>query len=145
MAIGAKIRFEVFKRDKFTCQYCGRSAPEVLLHVDHIQSVSKGGSDDILNLITSCADCNLGKGARELSDDAVIQKRKAQLDELQERREQIDMMLQWQTGLINIEDEEYKAFIELWCSLVPGYMISEPCIPPLKKLIKKYGLVEVME
>jgi 5-methylcytosine-specific restriction endonuclease McrA len=37
------IRFEVFKRDAFKCQYCGKSAPEVTLEVDHIIPVSKGG------------------------------------------------------------------------------------------------------
>jgi len=29
--ISKKIRFEVFKRDSFTCQYCGKSAPEIIL------------------------------------------------------------------------------------------------------------------
>ncbi|MFX5785200.1 HNH endonuclease, partial [Acinetobacter baumannii] len=41
--ISTKTRFEVFKRDSFKCQYCGRCAPEVILHVDHIHPVSKGG------------------------------------------------------------------------------------------------------
>lgn len=59
--LSKKIRFEVFKRDQFTCQYCGKKAPDVILHVDHIQPVSKGGTNDLLNLITSCQDCNLGK------------------------------------------------------------------------------------
>jgi 5-methylcytosine-specific restriction endonuclease McrA len=49
MAISKKIRFEVFKRDSFICQYCGRSAPNVTLEVDHIEPISKGGTDDILN------------------------------------------------------------------------------------------------
>ena len=40
--ISKALRFEVFKRDSFTCQYCGRSAPEVVLEVDHIVPVSKG-------------------------------------------------------------------------------------------------------
>jgi len=57
-----KIRFEIFKRDKFTCQYCGRKAPNVILHIDHIQPKSKGGLNNKLNLITSCEECNLGKG-----------------------------------------------------------------------------------
>ena len=34
--LSKKIRFEVFKRDKFTCQYCGRMSPDVILEVDHI-------------------------------------------------------------------------------------------------------------
>lgn len=56
--ISKKIRFEVFKRDKFTCQYCGRSAPDVILEIDHLNPVINGGDNDILNLVTSCRDCN---------------------------------------------------------------------------------------
>ena len=59
-------RFEVFKRDGFICGYCGRHPPAVMLEADHIISVAEGGSNDESNLITSCADCNRGKGARPL-------------------------------------------------------------------------------
>ena len=34
--LSAKLRFEVFKRDSFVCQYCGSHPPQVVLHVDHI-------------------------------------------------------------------------------------------------------------
>jgi len=51
----------VFKRDNYTCVYCGRKPPEVKLEVDHVLPKSKGGSDDIDNLATSCFDCNHGK------------------------------------------------------------------------------------
>lgn len=64
--ISNKLRFEVFKRDLFRCHYCGRSAPEVVLHVDHITPVSKGGTNEFTNLVTSCQDCNLGKLDTEL-------------------------------------------------------------------------------
>jgi len=60
-AIPDSTRFEVFKRDQFKCQYCGRCAPEIVLEIDHVDPHSKGGSDEILNLITSCRDCNSGK------------------------------------------------------------------------------------
>jgi hypothetical protein len=109
-AISKKLRFEVFKRDSFTCQYCGRAAPDVVLHVDHINPVAGGGESDILNLITSCLDCNLGKGARELSDDSVLQKQRAQLAELNERREQLEMMLSWREGLSAIDEQQIDAF-----------------------------------
>jgi 5-methylcytosine-specific restriction endonuclease McrA len=62
-AIGKKIRFEVFKRDKFTCQYCGEKSPDVILHIDHINPVAEGGGNDIINLITSCVACNLASAA----------------------------------------------------------------------------------
>jgi hypothetical protein len=65
-ALSKKIRFEVFKKDNFTCQYCGAKAPKVELHVDHIKPVSRGGTNELENLTTSCLPCNLGKGNREL-------------------------------------------------------------------------------
>ena len=52
--LSKSVRFEVFKRDSFKCQYCGKSAPDVVLEVDHIIPVSKGGDNDISNLITAC-------------------------------------------------------------------------------------------
>jgi len=61
-----KLRYEVLRRDGFTCQYCGRKPPEVELEVDHIDPVSAGGPDEVSNLITSCKDCNRGKGADAL-------------------------------------------------------------------------------
>lgn len=60
------LRFEIFKRDGFTCQYCGGHPPDKTLEVDHIIPVSKGGTDEMHNLITSCFDCNRGKGKHEL-------------------------------------------------------------------------------
>lgn len=53
-----KIRFEVLKRDNFTCQYCGAHGEGVVLEVDHIIPISKGGTSDMGNLITACFDCN---------------------------------------------------------------------------------------
>lgn len=94
MAVSRKLRFEVFKRDSFTCQYCGRTAPEVLLEADHIELVAKGGKDTILNLITACKDCNGGKSATPLSDQSVLAKQKRQLVELQERKEQLEIMFE---------------------------------------------------
>jgi hypothetical protein len=61
MALSVRTRFEVFKRDEFRCRYCGRQSPEVVLEVDHIVPVCDGGSDDPINLATSCWDCNHGK------------------------------------------------------------------------------------
>lgn len=61
-----KQRFEILRRDNFTCQYCGRKPPEVTLEVDHKVSVYNGGSNHPSNLITSCLDCNRGKGAKSV-------------------------------------------------------------------------------
>lgn len=64
------LRFEILKRDKFKCQYCGRNPREddIKLVVDHIIPKKKGGKNTANNLITSCQDCNLGKGDILLED-----------------------------------------------------------------------------
>jgi len=62
------LRWEVLKRDAFTCQYCGRSAPEVKLEVDHITPVSEGGKDTKENLVAACYSCNRGRSALSLRD-----------------------------------------------------------------------------
>lgn len=85
--ISKKLRFEVFKRDGFVCQYCGATPPRVVLHVDHIHPVSKGGGNHIDNLITACEPCNIGKSATPLS--VVPKSLKEKADEAAEREEQI--------------------------------------------------------
>ncbi len=57
-----KMRYDVLKRDNFRCKICGRSADDgVVLHVDHIKPVSKGGRTTMSNLRTLCEQCNMGK------------------------------------------------------------------------------------
>lgn len=70
MSISKSLRFEIFARDSFTCQYCGRRPPEVVLELDHIHPRAKGGSDELTNLLTSCWDCNRGKSAKVISEVA---------------------------------------------------------------------------
>ena len=61
--IAVKKRFDVFKRDEFKCQYCGKAGGK--LEVDHVKPLCQGGSDDMDNLKTACFECNRGKaGAR---------------------------------------------------------------------------------
>lgn len=143
--ISKSTRFEVFKRDKFTCQYCGRSAPDVVLHVDHIQPVAKEGDNDILNLVTSCRDCNAGKSDKTLSDDSAIQRRKKQLDDLQERREQLDMMLEWHKSLIDIDSSATNGVCDLWGGLVAPWKLTEVGKAGIGKLVRTYGLAEIFE
>jgi hypothetical protein len=65
-AISKKLRFDIFKRDGFVCQYCGAHPPQAILHVDHIVPVKEGGGNEDTNLVTACDRCNLGKGAASL-------------------------------------------------------------------------------
>jgi len=60
------VRFDVLRRDEFTCKYCGRQSPVVILEVDHLVPVAKGGTDSQDNLVTACFDCNRGKGTKDV-------------------------------------------------------------------------------
>jgi len=63
-SINEKIRYQVFSRDNFRCQACGRGSKDgVKLTVDHRIPVDWGGSNDISNLLTLCEECNRGKKA----------------------------------------------------------------------------------
>lgn len=70
MAVSKRTRFEVLKRDNHTCRYCGGTAPDAILTVDHVTPVALGGSDDPSNLVAACRDCNFGKGST--SPDAAL-------------------------------------------------------------------------
>ena len=111
--ISKKTRFEVFKRDNFTCQYCGRSAPDVILEIDHINPIKNGGDNNILNLITSCFDCNRGKGKRKLTDNEEIKIQIEQLKEINKKREQLEMLLKWKKELESFDDEQVDKIEEL--------------------------------
>lgn len=140
--IPKSVRFEVFKRDKFKCQYCGSSAPDVILEVDHIKPVSKGGTDDLLNLVTSCRDCNRGKSNRKLSDNSAVVVQKKQLDDMQERREQLEMMVRWRESLEEELDIEVDS-IDCYIQNHSKYLLSEAGRHTAKKLIRRFGFSEV--
>lgn len=144
--ISKKLRFEVFKRDSFTCQYCGRSAPDVILEVDHIEAVANGGTNDIMNLITSCKDCNRGKSKIKLTDNQTIAKEKKQLELLQERKNQLEMMYLWKKELIEFDNYEVNKLIELAnLKMKLGLSLTDSGKRNLSKLIKKYSFEEVLE
>lgn len=144
-AIPKKLRFEVLKRDKFKCVYCGATAPDVVLWIDHMHPVSKGGENDILNLVTSCMPCNLGKSNIELKDNVLLDKQRNQLEELQERREQLEMMIQWQQGLKGVKDTLVNELKESWESMAPGYLISETGMKSIRKWNREFEYQEVLE
>lgn len=143
--LSKKVRFEVFKRDSFTCQYCGASAPNTILRIDHINPVAKGGTDDILNLITSCFDCNSGKSDIELDDDSVIVKQHRQLGLLQQRREQIEQIFQWRKELDKIQENTTSMIADYIKSKVSDFSINEQELRDLDKLSKKYNLADILE
>jgi len=59
-------RKEVFRRDNFTCQYCGQHTSN--LTIDHVQPRHLGGQHKWTNVVAACPPCNHHKGGRRLGD-----------------------------------------------------------------------------
>jgi len=143
-AITKSVRFEVFKRDSFKCQYCGRGAPDVILEVDHILPVSKGGDNDLLNLVTSCKDCNRGKSNKLLSDKSAVEKQKRQLDDLNAMREQAEMLIKWKQELMSVMDNQIDAIDDLIIS-ISGSGMNDHGRNNMRLYIKRFGFGEVYD
>lgn len=80
MAVSKRLRYEILRRDDYSCRYCGEHAsPEVKLTVDHVLPTALGGTDLADNLVAACGPCNAGKSASnpdaplvaQVSDDAL--------------------------------------------------------------------------
>lgn len=141
--ISKKMRFEVFKRDKFTCQYCGRMAPDIILEIDHIKPVSGGGTNDILNLVTSCRDCNRGKGKREISDDSAIKKQQAALKDLADKNEQLEMMVKWKDELLELDQKSVDALCD-YLNNTFGVTVNESGKQKMRTWVKQYTVKELV-
>ncbi len=59
-------RKEVFRRDNFTCQYCGKHSDN--LTIDHVLPRHMGGKHIWTNVVTACASCNHRKGGRTIEE-----------------------------------------------------------------------------
>ncbi len=77
MAVTKRARFEVLRRDNYTCRYCRSQANEIT--IDHVVPVALGGSDKPDNLVAACWGCNTGKSSAtpdaalvaDVADDAL--------------------------------------------------------------------------
>lgn len=59
-------RREIFRRDNYTCQYCGKRG--LTLTVDHVFPKRLGGKHNWSNVVAACPDCNHKKGGRSVED-----------------------------------------------------------------------------
>lgn len=57
-------RRNIFLRDAYTCQYCGKRSAANQLNLDHVMPRSRGGPTNWENIVCSCRVCNLEKGGR---------------------------------------------------------------------------------
>jgi len=57
-------RQNVFQRDKYICQYCGKKFPKDDLQKEHVIPKSQGGGNDWDNIVSACHPCNSKKRDR---------------------------------------------------------------------------------
>lgn len=130
-AISKGKRFDVFRRDQFTCQYCGAQPPHVVLEVDHIDPVANNGSSDINNLITACFDCNRGK--RDKLPTSNAPRPDADLLYLQTQQEIAE--LNRYTEALYLREKQTDRLITIWQELWCQYTEGDEC--PSASLIKQ--------
>lgn len=135
--LSKRLRFAIFARDSFACRYCGKQADETPLHIDHIVPVSKGGTNDEQNLVTACADCNLGK-----ADKSPTFAQPTEVDRLraaQEFHEQRAAAERAKAVLANVKEFE-QDLINLWCAAFDEEAIQRRIIPNLIALAREHGV-----
>jgi len=64
-------RRNLFRRDQYTCQYCGKKPESDSLTVDHLIPRSRGGRSTWENCILACSQCNAKKGNRTPNDSGM--------------------------------------------------------------------------
>ncbi|MDQ5943119.1 MAG: hypothetical protein QG572_1935 [Pseudomonadota bacterium] len=141
-SVSKKARFEVFKRDGFTCQYCGAHPPAVILHLDHIHPVAQGGGNENDNLITSCESCNQGKSDRSLSDiPQSLQEKAALIIEKEEQIKGYKRVMEARRLRIEDECEEVVAVYERFRE---GFTLNDKARVTVRLFIEKLGVHEVV-
>ena len=97
-------RRNIYRRDKNTCQYCGKTFRPEELNIDHVVPLSRGGKDTWENVVCSCISCNLRKGNKTLKEAGMRLIRKPKKPE-------------WGTfikeNLANIKEESWKSFLDV--------------------------------
>lgn len=140
-SLSKKIRFEVFKRDSFQCQYCGRTPPQVTLETDHISPVASGGGNEIDNLVTACFDCNRGKSDRLLTSipQTIVQKSEI----LEEKESQLKAYLKLVRAKQKRLEKDVDRVSEIYSIFVPGYELNDQARITVRMFIERLSALSV--
>lgn len=103
-------RYNIYLRDKFTCQYCGKKFQYNELTFDHVNPKCKGGKTVWENITTACKECNVHKGHKELDGRKFVLLSKPHiptnrelLNNLKEIQTEIsEQMKNWEMWITNI-------------------------------------------
>lgn len=140
--ISKRVRFSVFSRDGFACRYCGATSETVQLVLDHIEPVSKGGSDEPENLVTACQPCNAGKSDKPVNSTAVNEAHRLALaQELNEQKAALKAAKEAAEARSKIHQE----VCNYYCQLRGVKEIRKDCLRTYVSLIEKHGVEAVFE
>lgn len=143
-ALSKKTRFNVFKRDLFTCQYCGKKSPDVILEVDHIKPICDGGDDNMINLITSCFDCNRGKSGEPLGKNSELEKQEGALSEQFQKMQEFIEATKIREKAMALDKTAKEYICNAWSELC-DHTLSATGAENALKLVKKYGFENFMD
>lgn len=142
-ALSKARRFAIFHRDGFTCQYCGKRPPAVVLEVDHIVPVSQEGSDDDHNLITSCFDCNRGKGAGVVEVGQIdVSERAAALVERLEQAKAYEALLAQERETLELATD---AVAHVYEKAFPEWTLTDTARGSIRDFLRKLPRGEVVD
>lgn len=144
--VSQRTRFEIFKRDKFTCIYCGRKPPEITLELDHVIPRSDDGSNSPTNLATSCFECNRGKSNVPLSE--IPYTHKATIEERTEKLEQLKAMAQLCCDEREQTEKEVEFLSDVWIKmseLPEDYFVPKQTETAFRTFLKRLPLSEVAD
>lgn len=149
MPASKRTRFEVFKRDRFQCQYCGRTPPQVILEADHVVPESKDGPSTIDNLVTACRDCNSGKS--DIPLDNVPRPLAEKIQEASEKREQIEAYNAFLMEQREAEERQVEALGLHWYNLIYSkkeqnkYVFTEDRVQSVKRFLRQLPYAQILE
>jgi hypothetical protein len=135
-SLSKRLRFSVFARDNFTCRYCGKQSDVVPLHIDHVIPVCQGGTNDEANLVTSCADCNLGKSGKKISQSVPNETDRLRL--AQEFNEQL-IDAERVKNIVKLRAEKRQSLVDFWCSVTGRESVDSKTISTVFRYLDQFG------
>lgn len=134
--ISKRLRFEIFNRDGFSCVYCGKTAADETLEIDHVVPVSKGGANDKSNLVTACFSCNRGKSDRPIDG---VEPEKEKTDQILAMAKMYAKRSLAITSMVEVLENYWSEMFS------KNYPISDKDRGEFRALIFKYSIDMIME
>lgn len=131
-SISTSLRYDIFTRDGYTCQYCGNKPPDVVLELDHRVPVAAGGDNDPMNLLTACWACNSGKKAKLPGQFSPVPDADVQMLKVSQEAAEYERYLAASERRTVMENRLIEYFQRLWTT------ISQGSLMPSERVIKSW-------